>query len=67
MKIDEIQAYGIMEIFLRKYYERTKSDDIAMILSDMQIMLDGESADPATLIEWQECVSLFFERNRKAS
>jgi hypothetical protein len=51
------QAYAAMFLFLAQHYERTQEDDVGALLSDLQIMADGGSADPAALADWQECVA----------
>jgi hypothetical protein len=50
------QAFQAMVLFLERHYERTKSDDIGALLGDLQLLEDGDTADPAALSEWTECV-----------
>jgi len=45
-----------MALFLEKYYESTKSDDVGALLGSMMILGDGGTADPAVWEEWIECV-----------
>ena len=42
--------------FLEKYYERTGSDDIACILSDLRILDDGTTADPTAWENWMKSI-----------
>lgn len=41
------QAYLVMFEFLRRYYERGQSDEIGGLLGGLQLLPDGQSADPA--------------------
>jgi hypothetical protein len=41
------QAYLVMFKFLRRYYERGQSDEIGGLLGGLQLLPDGQSADPA--------------------
>lgn len=41
-----------MSCFLDEYYERTDSDDIACLLSEIQIFNDGLPGDLAALSDW---------------
>jgi hypothetical protein len=44
--------------FLRAYFDRTKGEgDLATICSDVEVESDQMSTDPATLSDWQECVT----------
>lgn len=40
------QAYLVMFEFLRRYYERGQSDEIGGLLGGLQLLPDGQSADP---------------------
>ena len=57
------EAYDAMVDYLEKYYNRGKSDDIAMLAGDLLILEDGESADPAAIIDWKESVGKILNRN----
>ena len=50
------EALAAMVDFLEKYYERTGSNDIACILSDLKILDDGKTADPAAWNDWMESI-----------
>lgn len=55
------QAFEAMFLFLKDYFERTRSDDIGSLLGDLQIMEDGEPMDPAVWNEWLDCVQKAIE------
>lgn len=48
MNLNIEEAYLAMVKFLEKYYERTSSDDIGSLLSDMILIKKETTADPAT-------------------
>lgn len=50
------QAFQAMVLFLEGFYERTKSDDVGAILSDLILLEDGNTADPAAWDDWMKCV-----------
>src|SRR6266446_1292448 len=50
------EAYDAMVDYLEKYYEKTKSDDIGLLVGDMMLFDDGISADPASLDDWNQSV-----------
>ena len=52
MTLNENQAFQAMVLFLEEYYERGKSDDIAMLLSSLILLEDGSTADPAMWGDW---------------
>jgi hypothetical protein len=59
--LTERQAYDVMFLFLRDYWEEGKrsSDDIAILLGDLQRgfpWADEGSADPAMDAAWTRCV-----------
>ena len=49
-------AYDAMVDYLEKYYEKTKSDDIGLLVGDMMLFDDGISTDPAALDDWNQSV-----------
>ncbi len=51
------QAYKAMFLFLDKYYQDTKSDDVGSLLGGMALLADGTPADSAYAEEWQECIA----------
>jgi hypothetical protein len=50
------EAYDAMVDFLETYYKETNSDDIACLLSEMQLISEGQTADPADWHNWKESV-----------
>ena len=51
------QAYIAAFCFLKPYWDETKSEEIVDLLSCMNpfFWADGNSADPATFDDWQDC------------
>ena len=57
------QAFQAMAQFLEQYYDRVgKKAELAVVLSDMQIMPDGRPADPAAWEDWLDAVRAVLER-----
>ena len=50
------QAFEAMVLFLESFYERTNSDDVAVLLGQLMILEDGETADPAAWHDWMSGV-----------
>jgi len=52
------QAFDVMVCFLDDYYQRGKSDEIAVLLGGLNVHLwaDGMTADPAFWGDWMKCV-----------
>lgn len=50
------QNYKSMYLFLRGYWERTKSEDVGSLLSDLSLLPDGSPADPAAWSDWVAAV-----------
>ncbi|MFN3548659.1 MAG: hypothetical protein ACK4U0_14320 [Mesorhizobium sp.] len=65
----EREAYQAMLRFLERHFDRSQSDDIAVLLGSASLLDDGSSADPALTKEWHECVAevLEAEKNRIAA
>jgi hypothetical protein len=58
------EAYDAMYDFLEKFYDRTKSEDVGLLLSDLSLLRsDEKSLDPATIIDWQESVAKVLSQN----
>ncbi|MCA3698203.1 MAG: hypothetical protein IOB84_00255 [Brevundimonas sp.] len=57
--LTEFQAYNAMLEFLEAYWERggRTSDDLASMLSGMQLFDDGSTYDPAQWDDWKRAVS----------
>lgn len=54
--LTELQAFAAMVLFLKQYYRQTKSEDIAIMLSDLSLLSDGSTADPAAWEDWSGSV-----------
>lgn len=54
MEDPKITGYKAMCEFLKQYYNRGKSDEIAIMLGMLSLLEDGVSADPAMLEDWNE-------------
>lgn len=50
------QAYRAMQLFLERHWARTPERTVADLLSELQLLEDGGSADPAALAEWRDCL-----------
>ena len=64
-KLTSKQAFQAMVFFLESLYERTESDDIGALLGDLQILEDGNTADPATWEDWLESVEQVLNTSTK--
>jgi hypothetical protein len=51
------QAFEAMRLFLEMYHQQTHSDDIALLLADIEKLPSGSTADPAAWEDWIECVA----------
>ena len=54
LTIDE--AYLAMYEFLLSVWKRTQDDELGNLLSDMSLLENGKTADPATWGDWIKCV-----------
>lgn len=50
------QSYRAMQLFLRRHWERTCSEDIAALVGDLSSLPDGQSADPAAWSDWVKAI-----------
>ena len=57
MHLTEKQAYLAMFEFLKRYYERGKSDEIGALLGGLSLLEDGTPADSAYLADWEDSVA----------
>ncbi len=55
-RLTERKAFEAMVLCLEGFYERTQSDDVGGLLSDLMMLEDGTTADPAAWDDWMECV-----------
>jgi hypothetical protein len=59
IKLNVLQAYKAMFLFLEKYNERINADEINILLGSMDLSIfgtDERPADPAMWNEWERCV-----------
>ena len=56
--LTEDEAYLAMFAYLEYRWNIIKSPDLANCLSDMSLLADGSSADPAIKHEWREAIKL---------
>jgi hypothetical protein len=54
--ITKIQAFNAMRKFLEMYYKRTLSDDVGSLLGDLNMITQGETADPAAWDDWNQAL-----------
>ena len=54
--LTEKQAFQTMVLFLEEFYQRTNSDEIGGLLSDLLMSEEGITADPAAWEDWQNCI-----------
>jgi len=57
-ELSKLEAFKSMFAFLQKYYEQTRSDDVGSLLSEMHLLEDGSTADPAAWEDWIECIHI---------
>jgi hypothetical protein len=60
VKVNALEAYKAMFLFLEKYNERIKADEINILLGSMDLNIFGngnEPADPAMWDEWKRCLA----------
>lgn len=50
------EAYAAMYAFLEAIYERTRSDELGVLLGGMSLLEDGGTADPGVWHDWEEAV-----------
>lgn len=56
IKLNTLQAFNAMHELLEIYFKRTSSDSIVTLLSGMQFLIDGCTADQAIWEEWKDLV-----------
>lgn len=62
MELNIEEAFRAMVIFLEKYYERTGSDDVGGLLSDMLLVEGGGTMDPSAWYDWLDSVSVIKDK-----
>lgn len=55
--LTEKQAFAALALFLRLYYDQTKSGNLAIIPSNRSLLREDTTADPAAWGDWQNCVA----------
>lgn len=55
-KLTILQAFKAMYAFLESYYNQTKSDDLGLLLSCLQLFPEGGTFDPAMWQEWLDAI-----------
>lgn len=60
----ERQAHDLMLRFIGRRYNRTASDDLALLLGSASLLEDGSPADPALAEEWHEGVAVVLEAQK---
>ena len=64
-KITINEAYHIMYEFIKQYWERDKSDELAILLGSIAPTKDGLSMDPAQYEDWVKIASKFYVESSK--
>lgn len=64
-KLTQLQAFQAMVKFLEGFYERTSSDDVAVLLGGMQMFPDGGTFDPAAWEDWIDAVNEVLKENQE--
>jgi hypothetical protein len=65
-KITLLQAYKAMFEFLRNlYYREGQPDNLGSFLSDLQLLEDVKTADPAAWYDWLEIVQKVLKEEEK--
>ena len=66
MADDNDEKDEVMLRFLERQYNRTASDDLALLLGSASLLEDGSPADPALAEEWHECVTEVIEAQKNS-
>lgn len=53
--LDEREAFAVMSLFVNRFAERA-GDDLATLVTDIRVMGDGVTWDPAAWADWLDCV-----------
>lgn len=65
--LDETEAFQAMAAFLERYWQRGRSEEIAILLGSLAAQPDGRPADPALAEDWNDCVSEVVSRRERDS
>lgn len=52
--LNEEEAYASMVIFLERYWQRSRSEELADLLSGLKWLAEKRTGDPAFWEEWKE-------------
>ena len=52
MTLTHLEAFRAMHDFLSEVYQRTESDELAVLLGSMSLLPDGKPVDPAIWSDW---------------
>ncbi|NCT73495.1 MAG: hypothetical protein GXC78_03110 [Chitinophagaceae bacterium] len=55
--LTEKEAYVAMQLFVENVWSMTNDEGLAIMLSSMNILNDGSTADPAYWEDWQDCIN----------
>ena len=57
-QLSDDEGYAAMYAFLEHRYNLTQSDDLGALLSQMSLLPDGGTADPALWHDWQRAIKV---------
>ena len=63
---NEVLAYRAMFVFLDRYFDLTKSEDIGQLLSSMSMLNDGLPVDPAIWEDWKDAIGIAIKNQQSA-
>ncbi|KAA0548483.1 hypothetical protein FZW96_07885 [Bacillus sp. BGMRC 2118] len=52
-----VESYNAMMMFLENYANRQNTNDISVLLRDLQLLQDGSSKDPTLVADWRDCIN----------
>lgn len=64
-KLNALQAFNAMSLYLDKYYNITGSDDIGALLGGFQLFEEGGTWDPAAWHDWLDSINNVFNNKFK--
>ncbi len=65
-KISPREAFDAMSLFLEDFYNKTDSDDVGSLLSEIQFCSDNSTMDPAAWYDWLNCLTKVSSTKREA-
>lgn len=68
IKVNALEAYKAMLLFLEKYNQHINADEINILLGSMDLNIFGngnEPADPAMWDEWEKCLIEILRSSQK--